>query len=191
MYQSQPSYDDDEEPYRPKQLNPSKIPDKESMEAVDGLQEGSTGKKKSKKLEGGGKEEEEGLQIEEEDSLAMLAKKMGRAGKYFWRKMSIGGKGGKSNAGEDIKNCKVEPVLAPGKSPRLSGEKHQGVEESLGSICMGEIAEQYSKSQEMGSVYFEDTPHEVFSIPPPPSNSQCLNDHRSPTMLQPSSQDDT
>jgi len=189
MYQ--PSYDDDEEPYRSKQFNPPKIPDKESMEAIDGLQEGSTSKKKSKKLEEGGKEEEEGSQIEEEDSLAMLAKKMGRAGKYFWRKMSIGGKSGKSDAGEDNKNRKVEPVLAPVKSPRLSGEKHQGVEESLGSVCMGEIAEQYSKSQETSSVYIEDTPHEVSFIPPPPSNSQCLNDHTLPTTLQPSSQDDT
>jgi len=121
----------------------------------------------------------------------MLAKKMGRAGKYFWRKMSIGGKGGKSNAGEDIKNRKIEPLLAPVKSPRLSCEKHQGVEESLGSVCTGETAEQYSKSQETGSVYFEHTPHEVFFIPPPPLNSQCLNDHTSPTTLQPSSQDDT
>jgi len=122
------------------------------MEAIDGLQEDST-RKKSKNLEEGEEEEGEESQSEEEDSLAMLAKKMGRAGKYFWRKMSIGGKSGKSNAGDYNKNRKVEPVLASVKSPRLSSEKHQGVEESPGSVCMGEIAEQYSKSQEMGSVY--------------------------------------
>lgn len=140
------------------------------MEAIDGLQEGSTWKKKSKKLEEGGKEgEEEGSQLEEEDSLAMLAKKMGRAGKNFWRKMSIGGKGGKSNAGEDSKTGKVEPVLSLVKSPRLSDKKHQGVEESLGR---GEVAEEYPKT---GSVYIEDTLHEGYLsfISPPLSDSRC------------------
>jgi len=162
------SYDDDEvyrEPYRPRRFNP---PEKE---AIDGQQEGDTRKKKSKKLKTGGEEEEEeeeeGERLEEEDPLAVLAKKMGRAGKYFWRKMSIGGKGGKSIAEGDNKNMKAESVLALKESSREFNKKHQGAEESLGSVWMGEVKEQYGKTHETegkGSVDTEPTFHKTSSI---------------------------
>lgn len=175
MYQD--SYDDDgtyEESYRPRRMNPPEISEEEDPEG-DASQEKSKKSKKKKEGEEGERREKkvkkEGEVEEEEDPLAALAKKMGRAGKHLWKKMASSGKVEKTDGGDETKKIKAGPVVVIGATTSELGDERR--REGDGAVWIEEVGEQCRRLQEMrinGSVEAEASLRQAASTPLPPSD---------------------
>lgn len=187
------SYDDDgtyEESYRPRRFHAPETQEDEETEGVDGVRESNMKKKKSKKKkEGEGEKQKkpiDGEQSDDEDPLAALAKKMGRAGKQLWKKMANGGKGEKDEAGDDARRLKMEPVVVIGTT---TGEPEGGRE---GDFWIEEVGREYREIQEMsvkGSIEIEPTLRQAASTPLPPSEPPSPTDTTPPATSHASPQE--
>lgn len=177
MYQD--PYDDDGTYEDPRRFHHPDISEEAETEAgVDGMQHQNGTKKKTKKKkvgEGGEKNDKvekvkkEG-EHDDEDPIAALAKKMGRAGKHIWRKMASAGKA-ENDVGEKANG---EPVIVFGTIASDS-EQREGREQGQGGVWIEEVGEACRKLQEMraqGSVEVEPSLCRAISTPLPPSAPQ-------------------
>lgn len=123
------SYDDDgmyDDSYRPRRYGPPEVSEEGMEGGVDAVERHNLKKKAKKQKEGEDGEKKskikkvkkDGEQSEaEEDPFAVLAKKMGKAGRQIWRKMANGGRNEKESNGENINQPNVPSTILSGTTP--------------------------------------------------------------------------